>query len=75
MLINLEFINIRDGKVVILILYINDILLIWNDVEILSLGKLLLKAIVGEANNVLGIRILRDHKNKFTCLIPRNIHE
>ena len=57
--------RIKDGKVVFLILYVDDILLIGNDVGNLSSVKLWLHQQfdmkdLGEANYVLGIRLFRD---------------
>ena len=61
--------RIKDGKVVFLVLYVDDILLIGNDVGNLSSVKLWLSQQfdmkdLGEANYVLGIRIFRDRKNR-----------
>ena len=58
---------------VFLILYVDDILLIGNDVGTLSSVKLWLTQQfnmkdLGEANYVLGIQILRDRKNKTIAL-------
>ena len=65
--------RIKDGKVVFLVLYVDDILLIGNDVGNLSSVKLWLSQQfdmkdLGEANYVLGIRIFRDRKNKILAL-------
>ena len=65
--------RIKDGKVVFLILYVDDILLIGNDVGNLSSVKLWLHQQfdmkdLGEANYVLGIRLFRDRKNKMIAL-------
>ena len=65
--------RIGEGKVVFLILYVDDILLIGNDVGTLSSVKLWLTQQfnmkdLGEANYVLGIKILRDRKNKLLAL-------
>jgi len=65
--------HIQDGKVVFLLLYVDDILLIGNDVGALSSVKVWLTKQfdmkdLGEANYVLGIRILRDRKNKMIAL-------
>ena len=65
--------RIREDKVVFLILYVDDILLIGNDVGNLSSVKLWLTQQfnmkdLGEANYVLGIQILRDRKNKLIAL-------
>ncbi|KAL5555280.1 hypothetical protein UlMin_037516 [Ulmus minor] len=50
--------KIKDGKVVFLILYVDDILIIGNDVGSLTSVKIY----------VLGIRIFRDRKNKMLAL-------
>src|SRR5215813_721669 len=59
--------RVIDGKVVFLVLYVDDILLIGNDVKILSNVKTWLAnqfqvKDLGEASYVLGIQILRDRK-------------
>ena len=63
----------KRDKVVFLVLYVNDILLIGNDVGNLSSVKLWLSQQfdmkdLGEANYVLGIRIFRDRKNRMLAL-------
>ena len=58
---------------VFLVLYVDDILLIGNDVEILSIVKKWLAEQfqmkdLGEVSYVLGIQIIRDRKNKLLAL-------
>jgi len=65
--------KIKDGKVVFLILYVDDILIIGNDVGSLTSVKMWLTKQfqmkdLGEASYVLGIRIFRDRKNKMLAL-------
>ena len=65
--------KIVDKKVIFLILYVDDILLIGNDVKTLTSVKHWLAEQfdmkdLGEANYVLGIQILRDRKNKRIAL-------
>ncbi|XP_073061980.1 uncharacterized protein [Primulina eburnea] len=61
--------KIKGQKVVLLVLYVDDILLIGNDVELLSsinnwlVSKLQMKDL-GEASYILGIKIIRDRKKK-----------
>ena len=60
---------IKDKRVVFLVLYVDDILLIVNNVELLSNIKMWLDnqfqmKDLGEASCVLGIQIFRDRKNK-----------
>ena len=64
---------IEKGKVVFLVLYVDDILLIGNDVGKLSdvkvwLAKQFDMKDLGEAAYVLGIQIFRDRKNKQLAL-------
>ena len=64
---------VKDKKVVFLVLYVDDILLIGNDVEILSnvkkwLAEQFQMKDLGEASYVLGIQILRDRKNRLLAL-------
>ena len=64
---------IKEKKVVFLVLYVDDILLIGNDVETLSDVKNWLAAQfqmkdLGEASYILGIQIIRDRKNKLLAL-------
>ena len=47
-----------------LILYVDDILLIGNNVGVISS----VMSSVGEANFILGIKLWRDHKNKMLGL-------
>ena len=59
----------RGVTIVFLVLYIDDILLIGNDIEVLSsvkgwLQKQFDMKDLGEANYILGIKLLRDRKNK-----------
>jgi len=56
-------------SVVFLVLYVDDILLIGNDVGVLSTVKVWLANTfdmkdLGEASYILGIKLLRDRKNK-----------
>ena len=65
--------NIQDKAVVFLTLYVDDILLIDNDVGVLSTIKEWLATQfemkdLGEASYVLGIKFLLDHKNKVLAL-------
>ena len=65
--------KIKDGKVVFLILYVDDILIIGNDVGSLTSVKMWLTKQfqmkdLGEASYVFGIRIFRDRKNKMLVL-------
>ena len=60
---------IKESSVVFLILYVDDILLIGNDVGVLSsvkewLSKQFQMKDLGEASYVLGIQIIRDRKNR-----------
>ncbi len=64
---------IHEGKVVFLVLYVDDILLIGNDVGRLTeikiwLAKQFDMKDLGEAAYVLGIQIFRDRKNKQLAL-------
>ena len=61
--------RIQGTKVVFLVLYIDDILLIGNDIKVLSsvkgrLQKQFDMKDLGEANYILGTKLLRDRKNK-----------
>ena len=65
--------RIQGTKVVFLVLYVDDILLIGNDIEVLSsvkgwLQKKFDMKDLGEANYILGIKLLRDRKNKVLAL-------
>ena len=65
--------RIQGTKVVFLILYVDDILLIGNDIEVLSsvkgwLQKQFDMKDLGEANYIRGIKLLRDRKNKVLAL-------
>ena len=65
--------RIIDKKVVFLVLYVDDILLIGNDIGVLSDVKSWLASQfqmkdLGEASYVLGIQIIRDRKNKLLAL-------
>ncbi|KAA0025358.1 gag/pol protein [Cucumis melo var. makuwa] len=65
--------KINKGKVAFLVLYVDDILLIGNDVGCLTDVKAWLAAQfqmkdLGEAQYVLGIQIIRDRKNKMLAL-------
>lgn len=63
-----------DGNVVVfLVLYVDDILLIGNNVKVLSdirvwLSKQFEMKDLGEAGHVLGIKIIRDRKKRMLCL-------
>ena len=59
--------------VIFMILYIDDILFIGNDVGLLSLVKIWLPMYfqmknIGEAQYILRIKVLRDHKNRKLAL-------
>ena len=65
--------RIQGVTVIFLVLYINDILLIGNDIEVLSDVKDWLKnqfemKELGEANYIFGIKILRNRNNKLLAL-------
>ena len=65
--------RVIDGKVVFLVLYVDDILLIGNDVRILSDVKSWLTnqfqmKDLGEASYVLGIQIIRDRKKRLLAM-------
>ncbi|RVW44911.1 Retrovirus-related Pol polyprotein from transposon TNT 1-94 [Vitis vinifera] len=65
--------QIEGDKVVFLVLYVDDILLIGNDVESLSKVKNWLASQfqmkdLGEANYILGIQMTRDRKNRLLAL-------
>ena len=65
--------RIQGTKVVFLVLYVDDTLLIGNDIEVLSsvkgwLQKQFDMKDLGEANYILGIKLLRDWKNKVLAL-------
>ena len=63
-----------DGSVVVfLMLYVDDILLIGNDVGVLSLVKVWLSSQfdmkdLGEASHILGIKLLQDRKQRMLGL-------
>ena len=64
---------IKEKKVVFLVLYVDDILLIGNDVETLSnvkkwLAEQFQMKDLGEASYILEIQIIRDCKNKLLAL-------
>ena len=64
---------IKDKRVVFLILYVDDILLIRNNVELLSdlkawLAEQFQMKDLGEASYILGIRLIRDRKKKLLAL-------
>ena len=64
---------IKEKKVVFLVLYVDDILLIGNDVETISnvkkwLAEQFQMKDLGEASYILGIQIIRDRKNKILAL-------
>ena len=63
----------RDKVVMFLMIYVDDILLIRNDVRIMSSIKIWLSSQfdikdLGEANFILGIKLWQDHKNKMLGL-------
>ena len=63
----------QDKVVMFLVLYVDDILLIGNDVGVMSLVKVWLSSQfdmknLGEANFILGIKLWRDRKNKMLGL-------
>ena len=63
----------QDKVVMFLVLYVDDILLIGNDVGVMSSVKVSLSRKfdmmdIGEANFILGIKLWRDHKNKMLGL-------
>ena len=65
--------RIQAQKVVFLVLYVDDILLIGNDKQVLSgvkgwLHKQFDMKDLGEANYILGIKLIRDRKNKLLAL-------
>ena len=65
--------RIKGTKVVFLVFYVDDILLIENDIEVLSSVKRWLQKQfdmkdLEEANCILGIKLLRDRKNKVLAL-------
>jgi hypothetical protein len=73
MLMSLVSTSTSNKKVVFLILYVDDILLIGNDVESLSkvkgwLANQFQMKDLGEASYVLGIQLIRDRKNKLLAL-------
>ena len=63
----------QDKVVMLLVLYVNDILLIGNDVGVMSLVKIWLSSQfdmkdLGKANIILGIKLWRDCKNRMLGL-------
>ena len=65
--------RIQAQKIVFLVLYVDDILLIGNDKQVLSgvkdwLHKQFEMKDLGEANYILGIKLIRDRKNKLLAL-------
>ena len=65
--------RIQAQKIVFLVLYVDDILLIGNDKQVLSgvkdwLHKQFDMKDLGEANYILGIKLIRDRKNKLLAL-------
>ena len=63
----------KDKKVVFLVLYVDDILLIRNDTGVLTSVKVWFAKQfdmkdLGEANFVLGIQLFRDQKNRMIAL-------
>ena len=64
---------IKDKRVVFLILYVDDILLIGNNIELLSdvkawLAEQFQMKDLGEASYILGILLIRDRKKKLLAL-------
>ena len=63
----------QDKVLIFLVLYVDDILLIGNDVGVMSSIKVWLSSQLdmkdlGEVNFILGIKLCRDHKNKMLGL-------
>ena len=63
----------EENAVAFLVLYVDDILLIGNDIGVLSTVKVWLASTfdmkdLGEASYILGIKLLRDRKNKIIGL-------
>ena len=63
----------QDKVVMVLVLYVDDILLIGNDVGVISLVKIWLSSQfdvkdLGKANFILGIKLWRDRKNRMLGL-------
>ena len=63
----------EENAVIFLVLYVDDILLIGNDIGVLSIVKVWLASNfdmkdLGEASYILGIKLLRDRKNKIIKL-------
>ena len=63
----------QDKVVMFLVLYVDDILLIGNDIGVMSSVKVWLSSQfdmkdLGEANFILGIKLWRDRKNKMLSL-------
>ena len=63
----------QDKVIMFLVLYVDDILLIGNDVGVMSSVKVWLSSQfdikdLGEANFILGIKLWRDRKNKMLGL-------
>ena len=63
----------KDQSVVFLVLYVDDILLMGNNISLLSnvkswLAEQFQMKDLGEASYVLGIQIIRDRKNKLLAL-------
>ena len=64
---------------VFIILYVDDILLIGNDVNLLInvmnwLAKQFQMKDFGEASYVLGIQLIRDHKNKLISYVSSIVY-
>ena len=64
---------IKQTKVVFLVMYVDDILLIGNDIGLLSdvkkwLVEMFQMKDLGQASYVLGIQIIRDRKNRLLAL-------
>ena len=63
----------QDKVVIFLVLYVDDILLIGNDVRVISSVKIWLSSQfdmkdLGEANFILGIKLWQDRKNRMLGL-------
>ena len=63
----------RDKVIMLLVLYIDDILLIGNDVRVMSSVKIWLSSQydikeLGKANFILGIKLWQDRKNRMLVL-------
>ena len=71
--------RIKGDKLVFLILYVDDILLIGNDVGVLTsvkewLAKQFDMKDLGEASFILGIQVIRDRKNRTIALSQASLN-